>query len=30
MHGNDPAQRFYERRGYTPFVHVNYRKLAVD
>jgi ribosomal protein S18 acetylase RimI-like enzyme len=27
MHGNDAAQRFYERRGYTPFVHVNYRKL---
>jgi ribosomal protein S18 acetylase RimI-like enzyme len=30
MHGNDAAQRFYERRGYTPFVHVSYRKLAVD
>ena len=27
MHGNDAAQRFYERRGYTPFVHVNHRKL---
>ena len=30
MHGNDAAQRFYERRGYTPFVHMSYRKLAVD
>ena len=30
MHGNDAAQRFYERRGYTPFVHVNYRRLAVN
>ena len=30
MHGNDAAQRFYKGRGYTPFVHVNYRKLAVD
>ena len=30
MQGNDAAQRFYERRGYTPFVQVNYRKLAVD
>ena len=30
MHGNGAAQRFYERRGYTPFVHMSYRKLAVD
>ncbi len=30
MHGNDAAQRFYERRGYTPFVLMNYRKLPVD
>jgi ribosomal protein S18 acetylase RimI-like enzyme len=27
MHGNDDARRFYERRGYAPFVHVSYRKL---
>ena len=30
MHGNDAAQRFYERRGYTPFVHMNYRKLEEE
>lgn len=28
MHGNDAAQRFYERRGYRPFVHLSYRKLG--
>ena len=27
MHGNDAALRFYERRGFTPFVHLQYRKL---
>jgi ribosomal protein S18 acetylase RimI-like enzyme len=27
MHGNDAALRFYERRGYTPFVHMHYRTL---
>ncbi len=30
MQGNDAAQRFYERRGYRPFVRVNYRKLDLD
>jgi GNAT superfamily N-acetyltransferase len=30
MHGNDAARRFYERCGYTPFVHMDYHKLAVD
>jgi len=30
MQGNDAAQRFYERRGYTPFVHRHYRKLEED
>jgi ribosomal protein S18 acetylase RimI-like enzyme len=30
MHGNDAAQRFYERRGFTPFVHLHYRKLRSD
>jgi ribosomal protein S18 acetylase RimI-like enzyme len=28
MHGNDAAQRFYERRGFTPFLHMQYRKLT--
>ncbi len=27
MHGNDAALRFYERRRFTPFVHLHYRKL---
>lgn len=30
MHGNDAAQRFYERRGFTPFVHINYRRLEEE
>ena len=30
MHGNDAALRFYERRGFTPFVHMHYRKLEKD
>jgi ribosomal protein S18 acetylase RimI-like enzyme len=30
MHGNDAAQRFYERRGFTPFVHMHYRKIEED
>ena len=30
MHGNDDALRFYERRGFTPFVHLQYRRLQVD
>lgn len=30
MCGNDAAQRFYARRGYTPFTRMNYRKLTVD
>ena len=30
MHGNDAALRFYERRGFTPFVHLNYRKLKEE
>ena len=30
MHGNDAAQRFYERRGYAPFVRLNYRRLTGD
>jgi len=30
MEGNKAAQRFYERRGYAPFVRLNYRKLVVD
>ena len=27
MHGNDAAQRFYERRGFKSFIHLQYRKL---
>lgn len=27
MAGNDAALRFYARRGFTPFVHMHYRKL---
>lgn len=30
MHGNDAALRFYERRGFTPFVHMHYRKLKEE
>ena len=30
MHGNDAALRFYERRGFTPFVLLQYRRLQVD
>jgi len=26
MHGNEAARRFYERRGFTPFVHLLYAK----
>ena len=26
MHGNESARRFYERRGFTPFVHLLYAK----
>jgi ribosomal protein S18 acetylase RimI-like enzyme len=27
MHNNDAALRFYERRGFTPFIHMHYLKL---
>ncbi len=30
MAGNDAAQRFYERRGYAPFVHISHRRLTTD
>jgi ribosomal protein S18 acetylase RimI-like enzyme len=30
MQGNDAAPLVETLRGYTPFVHVNYRRLAVD
>ena len=30
MHNNDAALRFYARRGFTPFVHLQYRKLEED
>jgi ribosomal protein S18 acetylase RimI-like enzyme len=26
MHGNEAARRFYERRGFTPFVHLLYAR----
>jgi len=28
MHGNAPAQAFYEARGYTVAEHVLYRRLG--
>lgn len=28
MHGNEAALRFYERRGFTPFVHLLYRRVG--